>query len=373
MQILVDALAPKVGGGRTYILNLLPALLESDPENTYHILVSEGQFPELEGLDHLNIHPVKISFLPQRLIYQQTVIPLLVKRWKVNVLFSATDITTLAAPCKVVLAIHNPNPYQNLHPLTSTQHWRFRALLQLSRLSVRKAKRVIFVSEYAKTLASNKLHCPAEKAVVIRHGVNKLYDSTPSGPEEVDSKFELATKRPYILFASTLYHYKNPVRLIDAFAQCCANFDFTYDLVIAGRPDDVATITEIRRRIQSLALGHRIHLLGEVPHIKMPSLYKNASLFVFPSYSETFGLPLVEAMASGVPVIAANAASIPEVAGEAAIYFDPFDCEEIAKTIETVVNDKNLSNSLRKRGLAQAKQFSWKRSAEETSRLFWET
>ena len=105
----------------------------------------------------------------------------------------------------------------------------------------------------------------------------------------------------------------------------------------------------------------------------MPSLYKNASLFVFPSYSETFGLPLVEAMASGVPVIAANAASIPEVAGEAAIYFDPFDCEEIAKTIETVVNDKNLSNSLRKRGLAQAKQFSWKRSAEETSRLFWET
>ena len=102
----------------------------------------------------------------------------------------------------------------------------------------------------------------------------------------------------------------------------------------------------------------------------MPALYSNASLFVFPSYSETFGLPLVEAMASGVPIAAANAASMPEVAGEAAVYFDPFSIEDIAKTIEAVVNDKNLSDSLRQRGLAQAKQFSWKRSAEETSRLF---
>ena len=82
MRILVDALAPKVGGGRTYILNLLPALLEADPKNTYHILVSKDQFPELEDLNHLNVHSAKISFLPQRLIYQQTIIPLLVKRWK---------------------------------------------------------------------------------------------------------------------------------------------------------------------------------------------------------------------------------------------------------------------------------------------------
>jgi len=370
VRILVDALAPKVGGGRTYILNLLPELLKSDHENSYHLLVSEGQFPELENEPRLAVHSVKISLLPHRLAYQQSVIPFLVKRWKANVLFSTTDITTLAAPCKVVLAIHNPNPYQNPYPRTSIQHWRLRTLLQLSRLSVRKAAKVIFVSDYARALASEKLRCSAEKAAVVRHGVSQLYHQDPSQSEELDSKVDLPTERRYILFVSTLYLYKNPVRLVDAFARCCGRPGFDYDLVIAGRPVDSGTTTELHSRVESSGLAHRIHLLGEVAHTEMPALYRNASLFVFPSYSETFGLPLVEAMASGVPVVAANASSIPEVTRDAAIYFDPFDVEDMAEKIESVVYDPRLASSLRQRGLAQARQFSWKRSAEETAKVF---
>lgn len=103
---------------------------------------------------------------------------------------------------------------------------------------------------------------------------------------------------------------------------------------------------------------------------KLENLYRSASLFVFPSLYEGFGLPPLEAMKRGVPVVSSNATCLPEILGDAALYFNPFDIDDIAEKIKKVLADKNLREQLIQKGFAQVKKYSWKKMAEETLKLY---
>ena len=122
--------------------------------------------------------------------------------------------------------------------------------------------------------------------------------------------------------------------------------------------------------VQQLYLDGKVIFTGEIPHENVPPLYQRASLFVLPSYLETFGMPLIEAMASDVPVIAANASAIPEVVGDAGLLFDPDDPDELRAKMEAVLSDPQLREELINRGLKRAKLFSWEKCAKETLAVF---
>jgi glycosyltransferase involved in cell wall biosynthesis len=135
-------------------------------------------------------------------------------------------------------------------------------------------------------------------------------------------------------------------------------------LLIIG--DEISKLPALRRAVHSLKLHKHVRFLGYLNDETLSVLYRLASVFVFPSLYEGFGLPPLEAMASGTPVVTSNISSLPEVAGGAAVLVDPYDVDSIADGMRRVLDDPALAADLRRRGLARAREFSWERSVEKT-------
>ncbi|HID89588.1 MAG TPA: glycosyltransferase family 1 protein, partial [Anaerolineae bacterium] len=177
----------------------------------------------------------------------------------------------------------------------------------------------------------------------------------------------------YILYLGSNKPHKNLVRLVEAWALVTkrgtrdTEHGSRTTLVIAGAWDP--RYPESRERAESLGLGN-IRWLGPVPESDLPALYTGATVFVFPSLYEGFGLPVLEAMACGAPVICSNVSSLPEVAGDAAVTFTPTDPGAIADALDRVLNDAGLCADLRDRGLRRARLFSWDQSARRTLALY---
>jgi glycosyltransferase involved in cell wall biosynthesis len=231
-------------------------------------------------------------------------------------------------------------------------------------LALRASRHVITISEAARTdyqriyrvapgrvaaipLAADPLFCPrplAEVAAVRRkHGL-------PEG---------------YVLYLGSNKPHKNLVRLVDAWAQLQPQ---SAPLVIAGAWD--SRYPRVRQRVRELGLDDIVLWLGPVAEPDLPALYVGATLFVFPSLYEGFGLPVLEAMACGTPVAASDSSSIPEVGGDAAFYFDPIDIDEMAETIRSLLHDDELQGRFRALGLAQAARYSWERTAQSTLEIY---
>jgi len=139
--------------------------------------------------------------------------------------------------------------------------------------------------------------------------------------------------------------------------------------VIAGR-DPVGLVRRLRALGEELGIGEQIRFLGGVEHERLPFLYAGADVFVYPSSIETFGLPIIEAMACGAPVIGSNRTSVPEVMGEAGISVDPEDVRAMGEAIYRVLTEPGLRDDLCRRGLKRVGEFSWKRAARETLEVF---
>jgi glycosyltransferase involved in cell wall biosynthesis len=194
-----------------------------------------------------------------------------------------------------------------------------------------------------------------------------FYDVFAPVPSDLASKVttRYGLRRPYLLFVSTLYPYKNVETLIRSLAHLVTEKGVDWELVIVGRDYDSQ-----QPRLQSLArdlgVSERTRFLGFVPTDDLPALYSAAQAFVFPSLVETFGKPLVEAMRCGVPVIASNTSCIPEVLGGAGILVDPLDVEQMASAIHEAAVNQILRTNLIEHGLKRALFFSWEAGAKET-------
>ncbi len=136
--------------------------------------------------------------------------------------------------------------------------------------------------------------------------------------------------------------------------------------------DDISRYASLRRAVHRHQLHQHVRFLGYMPESTLAVLYRLASVFVFPSLYEGFGLPPLEAMASGTPVVTSNVSSMPEVAGGAAFLVDPYDSTSIAEGLTRVLTDDALRRDLSVRGLARAKQFSWERSARRVREIYGE-
>ncbi len=167
----------------------------------------------------------------------------------------------------------------------------------------------------------------------------------------------------FLLYLGINKPHKNLVRLIDAYA----NLPFAIrhsPFIIAGAWDD--RYPESKQRVEALDLGESVRFLGRIDDADLPGLYAAATLFVFPSRYEGWGLPVVEAMACGTPVACSNASSLPEAAGEAALLFDPDDTAAITAALERGLSDAGLRADLAEWGLAQAARFTWAGNASAT-------
>lgn len=181
---------------------------------------------------------------------------------------------------------------------------------------------------------------------------------------KVQEKYNLPEK--FVLFLGTIEPRKNIEAVIRAFDK--ASYEFpSYELLLAGGKGwNNKGIYEIHNKLKN---KDKIRFLGYVEHEEKPALYKLASLFVFPSIYEGFGLPPLEAMACGTPVITSNASSLPEVVGDAGLMVNPYNINELVEAMKVMLSDAELRQRFIEKGLARAQKFTWERCAEKTLEL----
>jgi glycosyltransferase involved in cell wall biosynthesis len=248
--------------------------------------------------------------------------------------------------------------------------WRHRLVVAAAcRRLRRQADLVIVPSETTKADVVYQLQIAPERIVVIPWGCDERFQpqGDPTRLAVVQRKYRLP--RRYLLFVGTLEPRKNLTTLLKAYAMLRAEGpDKDVKLVVVGRKGWL--YAEVFETMQALALHQDVLFTDFVDDADLPDLYRGALLLVLPSLYEGFGLPILEAMASGVPVIASNTSSMPEVAGEAALLIDPRNPQAIAEGMAQVLADEQLRKTLTQRGLARAQCFTWENVAQRTLALY---
>ena len=228
-------------------------------------------------------------------------------------------------------------------------------------LALRAASRVIAISEAARDDLIRYFPVHSPKVRVVPLAADPRFQPQPASEvEAVREKYSLPTR--FVLYFGTNRPHKNLAALIDAYAQLADRH--AQPLVIAGAWD--ARYPQPKQRVEQYQLGDSVRFLGGVDDSDLPALYNAATLFVFPSLYEGFGLPVLEAMACGTPVACANTASLPEIVGEAGRLFDPHSAAKIKDAVAELLEDDTLRAELGERGLARAQRFSWQATAAAT-------
>lgn len=276
-----------------------------------------------------------------------------------DVLFVPAHVVPIVHPRATVVTIHDLGYLRFPEAHTASSR---RSLDWSTRWSVRAARRVIAVSGATRDDLVAMLNVPEEKITVVHHGVRpvaaQLSDATVQA-----TLARLEVPRPYVLFLGTVQPRKNLQRLIGAFRQI-VDAGLPQTLVIAGRMGWLAE--PIRAAVAACGLIGRVHFAGYVADGDLPALYSGADAFAFPSLSEGFGMPALEALACGVPVVASDTTSLPEIVGEAGLLVDPLDEPAIGAALVRALTDETLRARLALAGPERAAQFSWERCARET-------
>jgi glycosyltransferase involved in cell wall biosynthesis len=237
-------------------------------------------------------------------------------------------------------------------------------------LAARRATRIMTVSESSKRDILRFVDAPPGKIDVIYNAYDERFGIEPGEEDVLRVRERYQLQDPFVLYAGNVKPHKNLERLIDAFSLLRGRALDHVKLVLIG--DDISKYAALRRAVHQHQLHRRVRFLGYMPEETLGALYRLANVFVFPSLYEGFGLPPLEAMASGTPVVTSNVSSLPEVAGDAAVLVDPYDPGAIADGIQRVLTDETLRAELRRKGLARARQFSWDQSVRRIREIYTE-
>jgi glycosyltransferase involved in cell wall biosynthesis len=305
-------------------------------------------------------HPLR------RILWEQTALPLLARRAQLDLLHGAVNVNPTLAPCPSIVTVHDLSFMRYPQAFPPMQ----RAYLQSQvRRSVRAARRVIAISQATKEDVVGLFGIPPGRVDVVHNGVDASF--CPAPPEQVEAfRRQQGLPERYILHLGTLEPRKNLVRLVQAFAQVRSHDagQPPIKLVLAGGKgwDYEAIFAEVSR----LGLAQEVLFPGYVADEELAWWYRAATLFVYPSLLEGFGLPVLEAMACGAPTVTSNLSSLPEVAGDAALLVEPTSVDALATALLCLLRDTALTDELRARGLRQAARFPWSRTAQETAAVY---
>lgn len=340
-----------------YLTALTTKMSEQEPTVEFLVLESQ-QFPLHELNDLPNVTRVECRRVPAsrvgRIVYQNTILPLYLRTIGADAFLATCNVLPLGCPLPTVVVVQSLQYFDHRQAFGVIRGAYLRAALKHAS---KYSNALICVSESARRDLVHLTGLNQERVFVIHHGVSPVI-SGYNGVVEPASP-------PYILCVATLYRYKNLERLIEAFAMFKRDSAAQHRLRIIGGPGDMS-IEELANIAHRFGVGDQVDLPGAVPHLKMANEYARASVFVYPSLAETFGLPPLEAMAMGVPVVASRAGPIPEIVGYAAELVDPFDVGDIARGLGSVLLDSERSQSLIRLGFKRSAEFSWDESARLT-------
>jgi glycosyltransferase involved in cell wall biosynthesis len=368
LRIAIDARKLRDYGIGTYVRNLLRQLSRIDQATEYVVLCSLKDQDLVQELG-ANFRTVPESS-PGYSVREQVTVPRDLRREGAHLFHSPHYVLPPLTPCKSVVTIHDCIHLRFPQYLPNRLGYAYaRSFLWFA---THRSNRIVTVSEASKRDILEYFRVPAEKIDVIYNGIDERFGNPPPEEDVVRVRERYQLDGPFILYAGNIKPHKNIGRLIEAFHMLRTKgteFD-SVKLVIIG--DEIAKYASLRHAVHRYKLHKHVRFFGFVPSTTLAILYRLAAVFVFPSLYEGFGLPPLEAMASGTPVITSNVSSLPEVVGDAAVLIDPLQPEEIADALRRVLSDANLRADLRQRGLARARQFSWERSVHRVREIYGE-
>ncbi len=331
-----------VGIGR-YCRSLIEALARVDRSNEYEILMSEGCPPSIQA-PNFRLRRVRFPFF-RRPFWEQASSCFI---GPYDIIHFPYDSRLRFKRGKFIATIHDVKPlvFPEWFPKSAKLH-----------RGIERIDRVFTDSQSSKKDIIRLLGIPDEKIDVIYLGISEAFRRPPAAIGE-SSSYDIG--KDYILYVGGGDRTKNLEILIEAFGQLPDRIRSGHQLVLVG---DLKRIPMVRRAVEVRGLQSQVNFTGPVTDEDLIKIYHGASLFVYPSLYEGFGLPVLEAMASGVPVIASEASSLPEVVGDSGILVDPTSVKMLADAMQSVLTDKVLSDQLRRAGVTRAREFSWENTA----------
>ena len=363
MKILINALSAKLGGGQTYLINLLAHLPDRED---FEILIYAPASLKLSHHAKIKIcatrwptnNPIARAF------WEKFLLPWVLRKNSVDVLFCPGGTINTRAPrgCKTVTMFRNMIPFdmkvRKSLPigLQRVRNWLLERIMLKSMVS---ADLTIFISNYARQVIEQRISI--KQATTIPHGINPAFRT--HGKEVLRSI--VAPERKYILYVSRFDVYKHQDEVVRAYASLTESVQQQYMLLFAGECDSPEA-GRVMGLIKELGLQDRICILGAIPYSELPSLYHHADLVLFASSCENCPNILLEALGAGRPVLSSNINPMPEFGGEGAGYFSPFDAEDIALKMTEVLTDQDLSKEMAEAAAIRSAQFDWALSAKKT-------
>jgi glycosyltransferase involved in cell wall biosynthesis len=355
-HLLSLAASYRSAGISWYVQNLLRELPAADPHIRYTVFLNEK---ECEGVPGLGL---RLSRLPAqhpvvRIFWEQCIQPWALTRAGADLLHGLALVGPLLGGRPFVLTIHDLSfvHYPQNFPGGKRLYLRL-----FTKWSVRRARRVIAISESTRRDVIAQYGIPADRVDRIYYGLDPIFHPLPAA-QVAEFRARKGLPERFLLFVGTLEPRKNVARLVEAYAHLPAGRPPLY--IVGGKG---WLYDAVFARVEALQMGGEIRFAGYVPGQELPWWYNAAELFVYPSLYEGFGLPPLEAMACGTPVITSGVSSLPEVVGSAGVTVDPTDTDALADALARLLTDAELRGEMQAAGLAQARAFSWQETARQT-------
>jgi len=346
------------------VLQEIKELQQMDTKNEYFVFVAPGEDHCLE--DTKNVHIIEIggNFYP---IWEQITLPNAAKELKVDILHCTSNTAPIFCNIPLILTLHdiifleprdksNKSLYQNMG-------WLYRRLVVPRILN--KCKKIITVSDFEKKNIISKLSIPEEKMVMIYNGYNDWFKSV----QDLERIYQKYIDEPgYFFFLGNTDPKKNTERTLIAYSKYLEKSDAKRKLLMADL--DQSFLDDIIERNHIENIRKNIVIPGYIINSDLPYIYNNAFAFLYTSLRESFGIPLLEAMACGTPVITSNTSSMPEIGGQHAILVNPESSDEIAQKMLELENNDALYRAQEDIGLKRAALFSWRQTAEQLLNVY---
>ena len=354
----------RVGVGQ-YIYNLLKNIAKLDTENTYYLYTNMEISQEFYRIGKNFKVIVKKNRFLTRVLWLQFILPGLLKQDNIDLLHAPCHVSPARLHCPLVITYHDmaswlfPEKFELFHRM---------AYQLLVPALTRRADRLIAVSESTKRDIVKLFKIAEDKITVVTEGANAFFKPVTDSAllKKIKEKYSLPEK--YFLYVGMFEPRKNIPSIIEAFRRLKDKCILEHKLVLVGKKGWM--YKEIFNTVKSLKLASDVIFTGYISDYELPLVYSGAEIFIFPSAYEGFGLPILEAMSCGLPVITSNISSMPEVSKGAALLVNPGVLEEIADAMEKIINDKPLKEAMIKKGLEEAKKYSWEKAAKETLEVY---
>jgi glycosyltransferase involved in cell wall biosynthesis len=371
VKVAIDIRRMTEFGIGTYIRNVVRTLARLDRESDYFLIGLPARVAECGPLPE-NFHSIPLADL-ENTLKGCIEFRAIVRRLKCDLVHVPhTFWIPRGLPCAYVLTVHDL--LDHMYGARGRSNVRQNLQLQLTRRALRKAARLLAVSQFTRSEVMRKFDVPGDRIEVVYNAIDERFlhgHASEADRQLIAERYQV--NYPFLLYAGAIRPHKNVVRIIEAFSALKTELEKEQQLpdlklIIIG--DDLSGHPGLRRTVVRSGVQNDVRFLGFVPIEVLRIFYDVAKIFVFPSLYEGFGLPPLEAMAHGTPVVTSNTSSLPEVTGNAALLVNPENVFEIQRALQRALLDPVLRARMKQRGYEQAQRFSWTSSVERILAIY---